>query len=64
MGAADRGSNAGPQGLGLSVVRAIATAHGGQLRYLRSCRGGSIFEMAIPLDRPGPVTAPPVEQPS
>jgi two-component system sensor histidine kinase AdeS len=51
-------------GLGLSVVRAIATAHGGQLRYLRSGRGGSIFEMAIPLDRPEPVTAPSVEQPS
>jgi len=49
-------------GLGLSVVRAIAMAHGGQLRYLRSSRGGSMFEMAIPLDRPQSLAAPLDEQ--
>jgi two-component system, OmpR family, sensor histidine kinase AdeS len=50
-------------GLGLSVVRAIAMAHGGQLRYHRSSWGGSIFEITIPAAQSQSSTTPPVEQP-
>ncbi|RQS61516.1 HAMP domain-containing protein [Burkholderia sp. Bp8963] len=38
----------GGSGLGLSVVRAIAQAHHGQVRYCTSRAGGSIFELEIP----------------
>jgi two-component system, OmpR family, sensor histidine kinase AdeS len=38
----------GGSGLGLSVVRAIAHAHGGEARYRASRLGGSIFELEIP----------------
>lgn len=40
----------GGSGLGLSVVRAIAEAHGGHARYRRSNRGGSVFEIVLPRD--------------
>jgi two-component system, OmpR family, sensor histidine kinase AdeS len=40
----------GGSGLGLSVVRAIAEAHGGHARYRTSENGGSVFEIALPLD--------------
>ncbi|QGZ56867.1 ATP-binding protein [Paraburkholderia acidiphila] len=43
-----RSRSSGGTGLGLSVVRAIALAHGGTVRYRRSAVGGSIFEMALP----------------
>lgn len=38
-------------GLGLSVVRAVAEAHGGDLKCRPSPEGGSNFEVAIPLRR-------------
>lgn len=38
----------GGSGLGLSVVRAIAEAHGGKASCRNSNRGGSIFEIAFP----------------
>ncbi len=38
----------GGSGLGLSVVRAIAHAHGGHARYRSSRLGGSLFELEIP----------------
>lgn len=38
-------------GLGLSVVRALAEAHSGQLQYRANPDGGSIFELLIPLRR-------------
>lgn len=44
----------GGSGLGLSVVRAIAIAHAGEARYMRSSTGGSIFEVDIPLIRARP----------
>lgn len=39
----------GGSGLGLSVVRAIAEAHGGQARYRTSDAGGSVFEIVLPV---------------
>lgn len=38
-------------GLGLSVVRAVAEAHGGDLKCRPSPEGGSNFEISIPLRR-------------
>ncbi len=45
---ASRSRKFGGSGLGLSVVRAIALAHGGQAVYRRSAVGGSIFELVLP----------------
>lgn len=42
----------GGSGLGLSVVRAIAEAHGGHARYRTSNAGGAIFEIALPMGGP------------
>lgn len=39
----------GGSGLGLSVVRAIAEAHGGQAACHNSDRGGAVFEISLPL---------------
>lgn len=41
----DRAKEAGGNGLGLSVVRAIMEVHGGRLRYQSSAGGGALFEM-------------------
>ena len=38
----------GGSGLGLSVVRAIAEAHGGDVVYRASSRGGAAFEICLP----------------
>jgi len=40
----------GGSGLGLSVVRAIAEAHGGRAQYITSPAGGSIFEIVLPCE--------------
>jgi signal transduction histidine kinase len=39
-------------GLGLSIVDAIARAHGGMARYERSDGGGATFVIEIPLEPP------------
>ena len=45
----DRFSSAGGStGLGLSIVRWVAQAHGGTLRVFNSDGGGAIFEMSLP----------------
>jgi two-component system sensor histidine kinase DctS len=36
-------------GLGLSICRTIAAAHGGTLRYEQSGQGGSCFTLSLPL---------------
>ncbi|QWW71447.1 HAMP domain-containing protein (plasmid) [Rhizobium sp. WYJ-E13] len=38
----------GGSGLGLSIVRAIAEAHGGQASCRNSSRGGAVFEISLP----------------
>ena len=44
----DRDSASGA-GLGLSIARWIARAHGGDLRLVRSSAAGSIFEATLPI---------------
>lgn len=55
-------SAAGGSGLGLSIVAAIVTAHGGSARVAPS-RTGARFEIAIPL-RPVQAVVSPVQQPT
>ena len=45
---ASRSRVSGGTGLGLSVVRAIAMAHQGDVRYERSTEGGAIFQIELP----------------
>jgi two-component system sensor histidine kinase AdeS len=40
----------GGSGLGLSIVRAIAEAHGGRVAYRTSPGGGAVFEITLPLE--------------
>ncbi len=40
-------------GLGLSIVRWVAQAHGGELRVYNAQEGGAIFELALPTGPPG-----------
>jgi signal transduction histidine kinase len=42
----------GGAGLGLAIARWIATAHGGELRLLRSTPGGSVFQATLPALNP------------
>ncbi|WP_326549378.1 sensor histidine kinase [Micromonospora sp. NBC_01813] len=41
-------SNGGSSGLGLSIVRWVAQAHGGTLRVYNAEEGGAIFELVLP----------------
>jgi two-component system OmpR family sensor kinase len=41
-------SGGGSTGLGLSIVRWVAQAHGGQLRVYNAEEGGAIFELVLP----------------
>ncbi|PZS30217.1 MAG: sensor histidine kinase [Pseudonocardiales bacterium] len=41
--------SAGASGLGLSIVRWIADAHGGALRVYNPPSGGAVFELALPV---------------
>jgi len=47
---ASRSRNFGGSGLGLSVVRAIAAAHRGQVSYGPSPIGGAMFRLRLPTD--------------
>jgi two-component system sensor histidine kinase BaeS len=61
----DRFDGAGPLrdsahnfGLGLSIVRAIAAAHGGRVTAARGPAGGAAVTMWLPLHQPGVAPAP------
>jgi two-component system OmpR family sensor kinase len=43
-------STGGSSGLGLSIVRWVAEAHGGTLRVYNADEGGAIFELALPAE--------------
>lgn len=47
-----RARSSGGSGLGLSVVRAIAVAHGGSVSLIRRPSGGAVFEMLLPPVQP------------
>ncbi|MFZ2986430.1 ATP-binding protein, partial [Ideonella sp.] len=55
----------GGAGVGLAVCRAIARAHGGELRLRARAHGGSSFELWLPLDdaAPPPLPDPPAGAP-
>ncbi len=57
----DRSRKTGGAGLGLAIVRAIAQAHGGDARAVRSTRGGARLELDLPRlhVRRRPVDEPP-----
>ena len=44
----DRSRKTGGAGLGLAIVRAIARAHGGDARAVRSATGGARLELDLP----------------
>ena len=46
------GSGAGSSGLGLSIVRWVAQAHGGTLKVYNAAEGGAIFELTLPVEEP------------
>ncbi|HEV7590953.1 MAG TPA: sensor histidine kinase, partial [Longimicrobium sp.] len=46
-------STTGGAGLGLSIARWVAEAHGGSLRLARSGAGGNLFELFLPAAHPG-----------
>lgn len=52
-------SRSSGSGLGLSIVRAIAEAHGGAADVASLPGQGATFTLAVPIDEPGPA-APPV----
>lgn len=44
-----RSRDSGGAGLGLSIVSAVVTAHGGQVRVKETSGGGATFEVELPL---------------
>jgi two-component system OmpR family sensor kinase len=44
-----RSRDSGGAGLGLSIVNAVVTAHGGQVRVKETAGGGATFEVELPL---------------
>jgi len=51
------GESGGGSGLGLSIVRAVAEAHGGTVRVGSAADGGARFEVRLPLVTDSPVAA-------
>jgi two-component system, OmpR family, sensor kinase len=47
-----RSRDSGGAGLGLSIVSAVVTAHGGQVRVMETSGGGVTFEVELPLASP------------
>lgn len=57
-GSASRGSGTRNLGLGLSIVRAIAEAHGGHVRAERSQLGGAAIFLSLPVHEPAALAGP------
>jgi two-component system, OmpR family, sensor histidine kinase AdeS len=55
-GEPSRGKHSGGSGLGLSVVRAIVTAHGGEVRLSNRPSGGLSVEITLPQNKPPPAS--------
>jgi len=51
-------------GVGLALCRAIAHAHGGELRVRARNRGGSSFELTLPIEAPPGLPASPPDPPA
>jgi heavy metal sensor kinase len=51
-GVKDNGANGSGAGLGLSIARWVAEAHGGTLRLVRSDSTGAVFAVELPLKQP------------
>lgn len=57
-GSASRGSGTRNLGLGLSIVRAVAEAHGGHVRAERSHLGGAAISVSLPVHEPAALASP------
>jgi signal transduction histidine kinase len=57
-GATSRVSRPEGMGIGLSIVDAVARAHGGHTGVTDAVGGGARFTLTIPLDGPAPTTTP------
>lgn len=49
---ASRGKDGGGSGLGLAVLRSLATAHGGRAEYAHRTGGGAVFTVRLPTSPP------------
>jgi signal transduction histidine kinase len=54
----DRNRRSGGAGLGLSLVRAVAEAHGGRVSVRGNPGGGSVFTIMLPVSVAGPQAVP------
>ena len=54
-----RSRGTGGVGLGLSIVQAIVTAHGGAVTASAGAEGGTVFDVRLPVDGPGEAPARP-----
>jgi two-component system OmpR family sensor kinase len=54
-----RSRDRGGAGLGLSIVSAVVTAHGGRVKVKQTEGGGATFEVELPLAPPNALVAPP-----
>jgi signal transduction histidine kinase len=51
-----RSREGGGMGLGLAIVKSVVEAHGGRVAVRSDPGSGTVFELALPLARPRPVT--------
>jgi two-component system OmpR family sensor kinase len=51
-----RGDTRGSVGLGLAIVRAIVTAHGGEIEVRNQDGGGAVFRLKVPLAPGGQIS--------
>jgi two-component system OmpR family sensor kinase len=51
-----RSRDSGGAGLGLSIVSAVVTAHGGRVKVSQTDGGGATFEVELPLAPPSGIS--------